>query len=82
MPYPLLMALLANKQLVNTSAMTATSTRLAVIYFLGFTNSSKKPDTLYFFRRADKAIAGALIGSQALGVTDLQKSQMAALLSL
>lgn len=73
MPYPLLMGFTGQQAVGEYFGYDSDEYRLAVIYFLGFTNSSKKPNTLYFFRRADKAIAGALIGSQALGVTDLQK---------
>lgn len=73
MPYPLLMGFTGQQAVGEYFGYDSDEYRLAVIYFLGFTNSSKKPNTLYFFRRADEAIAGALIGSQALGVTDLQK---------
>ena len=74
MPYPLLMGFTGQQAVGEYFGYDSDEYRLAVIYFLGFTNSSKKPNTLYFFRRADEAIAGALIGSQALGVTDLQKN--------
>lgn len=73
MPYPLFMGFTGQQAVGEYFGYDSDEYRLAVIYFLGFTNSSKKPNTLYFFRRADEAIAGALIGSQALGVTDLQK---------
>lgn len=46
--------------------------KIAAKYFLGYSNSFKKPATIYFARSAREAIAGALIGGQVPSVEKLK----------
>lgn len=80
-PFPTLKAYASKDAVGEYYGLDSVEYLAASHYFQSYDNSVKKPNILYFAKRVSKAIAGKLFGAEALSLTDLKKSLLAALLS-
>jgi len=61
--FPSIMAFPSAKEVGEFFGVNTTEYKLASVYFLGYDNSYRKPETLYFARRGATAFGGELIGA-------------------
>ena len=72
-PFPQLLAFPSAKEVGEYFGVDTNEYKLATNYFLGYDNSYRKPEKLYFARRASTAFGGELIGAEVTAlVSDFQ----------
>lgn len=62
-PFPQLLAFQSTADVGTYFGVDTDEYRLATVYFLGYDNSYRKPEKLYFARRCSTAFGGAIIGA-------------------
>ena len=62
-PFPQLLSFPSAKEVGEYFGVDTDEYKLATVYFLGYDNSYRKPEKLYFARRASTAFGGEIIGA-------------------
>lgn len=63
-PFPQLLAFQSADEVGKYFGVNTDEFKLATVYFLGYDNSYRKPEKLYFARRAQNAFGGEVIGAE------------------
>ena len=63
-PFPQLLAFPSAESVGNYFGVSSDEYKLAVVYFLGYDNSYRKPEKLYFAKRCTEAFGASLIGGE------------------